>query len=101
MKTKSKIALEGTCSGDVVGGLLSWAGENLQALLFFKGGVVMTVINIYWDDFSKSFVARSIDGHAPKKDTGGGYNEKTKNRKAIHKISKMRLRLRPAWTPSI
>ena len=35
MKTKSKnIALEGTCSGDVVGGL-SWTGENLQALLFF------------------------------------------------------------------
>jgi hypothetical protein len=35
MKTKlSNIALEGTCSGDVVGGL-SWTGENLQALLFF------------------------------------------------------------------
>jgi len=35
MKTKSKnIALEGTRSGDVVGGLLSWTGENLQALLF-------------------------------------------------------------------
>ena len=29
------IALEGTRSGDVVGGLLLWAGENLQALLFF------------------------------------------------------------------
>ena len=27
-------ALEGTCSGDVVGGLLLWTGENLQALLF-------------------------------------------------------------------
>jgi hypothetical protein len=35
MKTKLNIALEGTCNGDVVGGLLSWAGENLQALLFF------------------------------------------------------------------
>jgi len=35
MKTKLNIALEGTCSGDVVGGLLSWTGENLQALLFF------------------------------------------------------------------
>ncbi|HUT44568.1 MAG TPA: hypothetical protein VMW95_09540 [Desulfobacterales bacterium] len=36
MKNKSKnIALEGTRSGDVVGGLLSWTGENLQALLFF------------------------------------------------------------------
>jgi hypothetical protein len=34
MKPKSNIALEGTCSGDVVGGLLLWAGENLQALLF-------------------------------------------------------------------
>jgi len=33
MKTELKnIALEGTCSGDVVGGLLSWTGENLQAL---------------------------------------------------------------------
>jgi len=40
MKTKSKnIALEGTCSGNVVGGLLSWTGENLQALLFLKGGL--------------------------------------------------------------
>jgi hypothetical protein len=29
-------ALEGTCSGDVVGGLLLWTGENLQALLFGK-----------------------------------------------------------------
>jgi len=37
MKTKTNIALEGTCSGDVVGGLLSWAGENLQAFLFLKG----------------------------------------------------------------
>jgi len=34
MKTKTNIALEGTRSGDVVGGLLSWTGENLQALLF-------------------------------------------------------------------
>jgi len=34
MKTKLNIALEGTRSGDVVGGLLLWAGENLQALLF-------------------------------------------------------------------
>jgi len=30
----SNIALEGTCSGDVVGGLLSWTVESLQALLF-------------------------------------------------------------------
>jgi len=29
-------ALEGTCSGDVVGGLLLWTVENLQALLFGK-----------------------------------------------------------------
>jgi hypothetical protein len=41
MKTQlSNIALEGTCSGDVVGGLLSWTGENLQALLFLKGGTM-------------------------------------------------------------
>jgi len=32
----SNIALEGTCSSDVVGGLLSWTLESLQALLFFK-----------------------------------------------------------------
>jgi hypothetical protein len=38
MKIKlSNIALEGTCNGDVVGGLLLWTGENLQALLFFMG----------------------------------------------------------------
>jgi len=30
----SNIALEGTCSGDVVGGLLLWGGESLQAFLF-------------------------------------------------------------------
>ena len=34
----SNIALGGTCSGDVVGGLLSWTVESLQALLFLKGG---------------------------------------------------------------
>jgi len=36
MKTKSNIALEGTFNGDVIGGLLLWTGEYLQALLFFK-----------------------------------------------------------------
>jgi hypothetical protein len=36
----SNIALEGTCSGDVVGGLLLWTRENLQAFLLLKGGVV-------------------------------------------------------------
>ncbi len=35
MKTKTNIALEGTCNGDVVGGL-SWTGENLQAFLFIN-----------------------------------------------------------------
>ena len=30
----SNIALEGTSSGDVVGGLLLWGGESLQAFLF-------------------------------------------------------------------
>jgi len=34
----SNIALEGTCSGDVVGGLLSWTVESPQAPLFLKGG---------------------------------------------------------------
>ena len=35
MKTKLKnIAPEGTHDREVVGGLLSWTGENLQALLF-------------------------------------------------------------------
>jgi hypothetical protein len=38
MKTKLNIALEGTYSGDVVGGLLSWAVKNLQALLFLQKG---------------------------------------------------------------
>jgi hypothetical protein len=29
------IAFEGTCNGDVVGGLLLWTGGNLQAFMFF------------------------------------------------------------------
>jgi len=33
----SNIALEGICSGDVVGGLLLWAGESLQALFLPHG----------------------------------------------------------------
>lgn len=33
----SNITPEGTRNGDVVGGLLLWTGENLQALLFGKG----------------------------------------------------------------
>ena len=37
MKTQlTNIALEGTYNGDVVGGLLLWTVENLQALLFEK-----------------------------------------------------------------
>jgi len=32
----TNIALEGTCNGDVVGGLLLWTGESLQALLFLR-----------------------------------------------------------------
>jgi hypothetical protein len=37
MKNKSiNMALEGTCSGDVAGGLLLWAGENLQALRILR-----------------------------------------------------------------
>jgi hypothetical protein len=36
MKTKlSNIALEGTRSREVVGGLLLWTGESLQALFVF------------------------------------------------------------------
>jgi hypothetical protein len=38
MKNQSNITLEGTCSGDVVGGLLLWTMESLQALLFFERG---------------------------------------------------------------
>jgi len=42
MKIKlSNIALEGTCSGDVVGGLLLWAGESFRRFCFswqLKGG---------------------------------------------------------------
>jgi hypothetical protein len=33
-KSSAKKTPEGTCSGDVVGGL-SWTGVSLQALLFF------------------------------------------------------------------
>ena len=39
----SNIALEGTCSGDVVGGLLLWTGESLQALLFWRGDLLAGV----------------------------------------------------------
>ena len=34
MKTKTNIALEETCNGDVVGGLYREPRESLQALLF-------------------------------------------------------------------
>jgi hypothetical protein len=34
MKTKLNIALEGTCSGDVTGGLLSWTGEPFRRFCF-------------------------------------------------------------------
>ena len=37
MKTKTNIALEETCNGDVVGGLYREPRENLQALLFGEG----------------------------------------------------------------
>jgi hypothetical protein len=37
MKAKPNIAFEGTCNGDVVGGLYREPRENLQALLFGKG----------------------------------------------------------------
>jgi len=37
MKTKLNIALEGTCSGDVVGGLLSWTGEAFRRFCFERG----------------------------------------------------------------
>ncbi len=36
MKIKTiNIALKGICNGEVVGGLLLWTGENLQALFLF------------------------------------------------------------------
>jgi hypothetical protein len=35
-KQLSNIPIEGTRNGDVVGGLLLWTGESLQALLFGK-----------------------------------------------------------------
>ena len=56
MKTKTNIALEGTCNGDVVGGLLSWTVENLQALLFGKGAV--------WEAYTKgvTLIGFSITG---------------------------------------
>jgi hypothetical protein len=37
MKTKTNIALEGTCDGNVVGGLYREPRENLQAQFFGKG----------------------------------------------------------------
>ena len=37
MKTETNIALEGTRSGDVVGGLYREPWESLQALLFGEG----------------------------------------------------------------
>jgi hypothetical protein len=38
MKTKLKnIALEGTYSGDVVGGLISWTGETFRRFCFERG----------------------------------------------------------------
>ena len=43
----SNIMLEGTCSGDVVGGLLSWTVESLQAILFGEG--VPIVPEEEWD----------------------------------------------------
>ena len=51
MKTKLNIALEGTCSGDVVGGLLSWTGENLQALFLASkaGGRGFMQVNDFTD----------------------------------------------------
>ena len=44
MKTKTNIALEGTCNGDVVGGLYRKPRENLQALLFGKRGLRIPVM---------------------------------------------------------
>jgi len=38
MKIKLNTALEGTCSGNVAGGLLSWAGEKPSSAFVLKGG---------------------------------------------------------------
>jgi hypothetical protein len=48
MKTKTNIALEGTCNGDVVGGLYREPRENLQALLFGKGAL--------WEAYTKGVI---------------------------------------------
>jgi hypothetical protein len=37
-KQISNIALEGTCTGDVAGGLLLWTGKSLQAFLLLTTG---------------------------------------------------------------
>jgi len=42
MKTKSNIALEGTCSGDVVGGLLSWIVPKLDRFYRFYEHLYIT-----------------------------------------------------------
>jgi hypothetical protein len=39
MKPKLNIALEGTYSGDVVGGLLSWTGEPFRRFCFSERGL--------------------------------------------------------------
>jgi hypothetical protein len=58
MKTKTSIALEGTCNGDVLGGLDREPRENLQALLFGKG--------VQWEVYTKEliFIGFSITGTA-------------------------------------
>jgi len=46
--------------------------------------MAMTVINIYWDDFSKSFVAISIDGHAAINDRQSSMDDlEEKNREPV------------------
>jgi len=43
----------------------------------------MTVIGIYWDDFSKSFIARSIDGHTAINDRQSMDDLEEKNRESV------------------
>jgi hypothetical protein len=50
MKIKTNIAFEGTCNGDVLGGLLLLTGENLQALLFGKDNLS----GLSWEDIKQS-----------------------------------------------
>ena len=70
MKTKlNNIALEGTCSGDVAGGLLSWAEGKPSGAFVLKGGLMGSIYKrgkVYWIQYYRN---------------GKPYRESTKGRK--------------------